>query len=136
MKTRVRALIIQDSNILLVHRVKGRREYWVFPGGGVEKTDSSPQECLKRECLEELGIMVDVGDKFAERPFDTPGKQFELYYLCRIISGEVGTGKGPESTRDPQVYGTYKNEWVPLSELSTKNVLPAEIKDKIISISW
>lgn len=133
MKTRVRALIIQGGNILLIHRVKKDQEYWVFPGGGVEDSDSSPQEALKRECLEELGVVVDVGASFAERPFDSKeGKQVELYYSCRIVGGELGAAKGPEATRDPEVCGTYQNEWVPLSVLSSRNVLPAEIRDRVV----
>ena len=134
MRMRVRALIIQDGNILLIHRVRDGKEYWVFPGGGIEESDITPQQALKRECFEELGVTVDVGDLFVQNSFESPlGKQKELYYICKIISGKVGTGDGPESTRDPQIYGTYKNEWLSLSSISTKNLQPTEVRDKVVS---
>lgn len=96
-----------------------------FPGGGLEEADSSPQEGLKRECLEELGVDVEVGDLLMEND----GQSF---YLCRIIDGEIGTGKGPEFYRDPLKSGTYEPAWVPILELRDKNVLPASIKDGIV----
>ena len=137
MKTRVRALIVQEAKILLIHRIKGGQEYWVFPGGGLEEGDSTPQQGLVRECLEELGVTVKVGTQFAERPSGSGAEsQVERFYICSIVAGEVGPAKGPESGRDPRVYGTYQNEWVPLTELAVKNVQPNEIRDKVVSASW
>ncbi len=60
MIARVRAIIIVVGSILLIHRIKGGREYWVFPGGGVEEYDQSPIHALQRECLEEIGVEVLV----------------------------------------------------------------------------
>ncbi len=134
MKKRVRAIIITTDSILLMHRVKPDREYWVFPGGGLEETDSSPQEGLKRECMEELGVEVAVGNLFAEERLDSPqGEQAEYFYRCRIVSGEVGTGEGPEFSRDPMKSGTYDPQWIPIRSLPGKNVQPTTVRDKLIS---
>jgi 8-oxo-dGTP diphosphatase len=124
MKPRVRAIIIADSSILLIHRVKAGKEYWVFPGGGVEDADFDEKAALERECIEELGLVVAVGDLFREF-----GE--ERFYRCEVISGILGSGKGPEFSRDPIISGTYKPEWVPLKDVRDMNVLPAEIRDVI-----
>ena len=129
MKKRVKAIIIQARKVLLVHRVKGRREYWVFPGGGLEESDVSPQEGLKRECKEELGLEVEVGTLFTEDVFK---EQLELFYACKIIGGKLGTGTGPEFSRDPTQFGTCELQWVPIGELTQKDVQPHKVRDLVL----
>lgn len=137
MKKRVRAVIVQNGFVLLIHRVKPGREYWVFPGGGLEETDGTPQDGLKRECLEELGVHVEVGDLFAEGGYDSSsGKQIELFYHCRIAGGEIGIGTGPEFTRDLGQSGTYEPQWISISDLAGKNVQPTVVRDNVASANW
>ena len=38
---------------------------WELPGGKKNKNEKN-QECLKREIKEELGILIDVGEKIGE----------------------------------------------------------------------
>jgi len=127
MQKRVRAVIIRGNSMLLIHRVKAGEEYWVFPGGGLEEVDSSPQEGLKRECLEELGVAVEIDDLLMENG----GQSF---YLCRIVAGEIGTGKGSEFSRDPLLSGTYDIEWIPISISTTKNIYPIEVRDTVVAL--
>lgn len=133
---RVRAIIIEDNKILLMHRIKQDKEYWVFPGGGIEESDITPEEGLRRECLEELGVDIEVKDMFMEKPSLAPNAidQIESFYKCNIIGGEVGTGTGPEfSNRDVEQYGTYEVAWILISDLKGKNVYPYEIQDRVIA---
>lgn len=59
MNTRKVAVIIlynDDGEILLQHRTKDAPvlpDYWAFFGGGIEEGET-PEEAVKRECLEEL----------------------------------------------------------------------------------
>ena len=85
----VRAIIMQNNNILMVHCNKGD---YKFPGGGVN-TKESHEEALKREVREETGYIVsDVKKKIGvaiERNLDELKKEtvFEMtshYYLCEI----------------------------------------------------
>jgi len=132
MQTRVRAVIIDNREILLVRRIKEGRTYWVFPGGGVEEHDTSPQAALVRECKEELGVDVDVGGLFAEQPFNVPGKeQVEMFFQCKIVGGTLGTGTGPEFSRDPSVSGVYQVEWISIDSLASRCVFPEEVSDKV-----
>ncbi len=129
MKTRVRAVIIKDGKILLIHRIKECREYWVFPGGGIEETDESKQKAVERECLEEIGVNVGVGDLFAEEKND---QAVEFFYRCEILSGEVGTGKGPEFQFGSGYKGTYELQWIDILKLHGFDVKPEAIKEKIM----
>ncbi len=131
---RVRAVIIKDKKVLLMHRMKHGHEYWVFPGGGVDNTDVSLEDALKRECLEELGVNIEVGDLFMKKFYiiDNLQGQEQYFYNCSIVSGEVGTGTGPEwRGRDIEKYGTYELSWIPILEFKDKIVYPFEMRDKV-----
>jgi len=56
LRNAVRAIILKENNILMVHLEK-TNEY-KFPGGGVEKNETV-EEALKREVLEETGCNVN-----------------------------------------------------------------------------
>ena len=58
----VRAIIIQDNKILMVHTNKGD---YKFPGGGIKKAESH-EEALRREVIEETGLMLQVEIKRGE----------------------------------------------------------------------
>ena len=137
MNNGVRAIIIEDGKVLLMHRFRDGQEYWVFPGGGAEESDINLEEALKRECLEEIGVEVSVGDLFFKKPSLAPKTmgRMELFYNCKIIGGIVGSGTGPEWTgRDIKEYGTYEIIWLNLNEIKDKNVYPLELRDKISTI--
>jgi len=133
MKQRVRAVIVDNDAILLIHRKKDDQEYWVFPGGAVEPTDPDLVRALQREVLEELGLEINVGQIFASHCFDSGGeKREEFFYSCKIVGGKLGTGKGPEFQSGSSYQGTYQFEWIPLTKLSAFNVLPIKVKEKIL----
>ena len=45
---RASAIVIRDNKILLIHRKKEGREYWVFPGGGIEEGEKGEETIVKR----------------------------------------------------------------------------------------
>ncbi len=120
MRKSARAIIIKNEQILLIHRVKVGEEYWVFPGGGVEDTDKNEIAALIRECKEEIGVNVVVGDIFYKN-------EKEIFFFCEIISGEIGTGKGPEFQKESSYQGTYNFEWIHLDASCELKVLPNNI---------
>lgn len=63
----VAALIRDGDKFLIFQRpvTKTRALEWEFVGGKVEK-DESLEEALIRECREEIGVTVKVGDIFME----------------------------------------------------------------------
>lgn len=125
---RVRAIIVDGERILFIKRIKQDRCYWVFPGGGVESSDLTPETALIRECQEELGVVIEV-----KKLYDTyQGDEDELFYLCRIVSGVIGEIGGPELDRDPAVWGQYEPVWLTMAEMKDKNILPEPIKTAIL----
>jgi ADP-ribose pyrophosphatase YjhB (NUDIX family) len=58
-RTRV-AVILNDSEILLVKNWMGRQQ-WTLPGGGVKRGEA-PEQGAARELLEETGLVVDPAE--------------------------------------------------------------------------
>lgn len=57
----ISAVLIRDDKVLLVKRLPQRKVYpdlWDLPGGHIEG-DESPENALRREAQEELGIDVE-----------------------------------------------------------------------------
>ena len=133
-KTRVRGVIPQEDGIIMMKRVKevdGKpKEYYVFPGGGVEGNESIEQ-AIKREIEEEIGIQIKViGQKY----IDVFNGDINFYLLCEPIEGEIGTGQGPEFTsEDYKDRGIYMPVVMSRQEFEEKNIRPEQIKEKILN---
>ncbi|MFC1613243.1 NUDIX domain-containing protein [Patescibacteria group bacterium] len=135
MKHRVRAIIIKGDKILVLKRVKKDSVYFVFPGGGVEENETK-EVALRRECKEELSINVKVGELILEmnsKKTETIGQR-EFFYICKIISGELGTGAGPEFEPDSNYDGTHELEWLDIKNLLNVDLRPKEITLKLNDI--
>ncbi len=123
---RAGAIVIHHGAVLLMHRVKEGREYYVVPGGGIEG-DESPEMACVREMLEETGLRVSN-----LRPFhlvDRDGN-LEHYYLVGDWEGEPVIG-GPEKERQSED-NRYRLEWVEVARLAELPLLPEEIKQAIL----
>lgn len=136
-RTRVAGIIFMDDGIALMHRkdVKKRKdfqEYYTFPGGGLEKGET-PEEGTIREIEEEFGIKVEIVKKLYEMKSEK-FNQKEIFYLCKYVSGEFGTGTGPEFLNDPKYIdsGKYIPEIVKLKDIENILLLPNEIKERLI----
>ena len=73
------AMFEKDGLLLLMRRAPGEKfeGRWEFPGGKIEPGES-PEECLRRELFEELGIEASIGPFFAENIYDYPGGRIRL----------------------------------------------------------
>lgn len=84
------AIIHRDDKILITQRLEGKHmEFlWEFPGGKVEEGES-PEECIVREIMEELGIKIEVMNIFdvVYHKYDDKAILL-LVYDCEYISGE------------------------------------------------
>ena len=106
-------------------------EYYTFPGGHVEENETY-EETVIRELNEELGIEVKVEKEFSHI-YNNDLDREEVFFVCKYINGEIGTGNGPEFVnKDFEKYGSYEIVNLNLNELEKYNLLPAEIKEKII----
>ena len=112
----VAALIEQDGALFVTQRLKTDSfpGLWEFPGGKVEP-EESPEEALVRECREELGIEIEVG-QIREVIFHRYDSfcVLLLFYQCRMVSGE------------PQALQCERIEWVQRSRLAEYPFLPGD----------
>ncbi len=86
----VAALIRQGERFLICQRPahKARGLLWEFVGGKVEPGETKEQ-ALKRECMEELGIVLSVGERFMEVVHAYPDLTVHLtLFHAAIVSGE------------------------------------------------
>lgn len=84
------AVIEKAGKILIARRKRGDRfeHMWEFPGGKVQPGES-PEECLKRELYEELGIEATIGPFICSSRFDYGHIAIELMaYKVLHISGD------------------------------------------------
>ena len=139
-RVRVAGLVEMENGYALMHRMNVKKkensnapygEYYVFPGGGIEG-DEALEEGVRREVLEEFGIEVEVKEKLYFRQI---GEELDEYlFLCKYVSGKLGTGTGPEFSGDPKYAdrGLYIPTIVPKEEIKNIRLLPEEFKDQML----
>ena len=104
-RIRVAGIIKINGGYAFMHRKnvikrKDFREYYTFPGGGLEENETL-EEGVKREIKEEFGINVKVIKKLYEM-YSEKFNQREYFFLCEYESGVFGTGNGPEFSGNPK----------------------------------
>lgn len=136
-RTRVAGIIFIDGKLALMHRKDVLKrpempEYYTLPGGGLEEGETL-EEGTKREIKEEFGIDVELVKKLYEITSEK-FNQKEIFYLCKYVSGTFGTGEGPEFSGDPKYIesGKYLPELIDIENLEKINLMPPEIKNRII----
>lgn len=105
-----------DGTILLTQRPKGKRDagLWEFPGGKLEP-EESPEEGLKRELLEELGMEIEVDgiEQVIHHRYDW-GPVLLLFYRCRPINRQL------------EHKDVADHAWVAPEQLESYPILPAD----------
>ncbi len=84
------AVIRKDGKILLATRPTGKHlaGMWEFPGGKIEQGES-PNECLTREIIEELGIEVTALDTMFVINHDYPEKQVNIRFIRCLTTDTI-----------------------------------------------
>ncbi len=127
MRIRAGGILIEDNKLALIERHRGKRHYFSFPGGGVDKGETF-EEAVIREIEEELGLQVMVRRRIAEV---TCNGKIQHYFLVEKIGGEFGTGTGEEYGEYDPNYGTYQPLWLPIVDLPNHNILPPQLSQLV-----
>jgi len=123
---RAAAIVIKDGKILLMRRKKNDAEYYAIPGGHIESGES-PEIAAIRELKEETNLDAEIDFLFLENE----GNGWHNYfYMAKNVEGEMRFG-GEELERNSEE-NNYELEWVELSKISEINLLPAEIREKLV----
>ncbi len=112
----VAALIRENGRFLICRRPedKARALLWEFPGGKVEQGETG-EEALERECAEELGVILEVGEIYSAVTHRYPDLQVHLMlYHARIMTGR------------PRRLEHAALRWVTPAELSGYDFCPAD----------
>jgi len=126
---KVRALITNNGDILLMRRNKFGEKYYSFPGGSVEGSDTEEQ-ALQREIDEETSVQVEILGKVYEYQSDRWGPQ--SFFECRYQGGEpMLSPDSNEAASTKKGRNTYQPEWVSIKNLKKFTVYPEQISDVI-----
>lgn len=127
----VKALIIEAGRILLPLHRDDAGLYYILPGGGQEEGETLAA-ALVRECREELGVDVNVGDLLGARDYIGRNHEFaatddahqvELMFRC-TLHGESQPALG--TNPDPRQIGV---EWVELARLDRVRFYPRRLAE-------
>ncbi|MFG3301136.1 (deoxy)nucleoside triphosphate pyrophosphohydrolase [Micromonospora chersina] len=113
----VGAAIVMDGRVLACERsappeVAGR---WEFPGGKVEPGELET-DALARECAEELGVRVEIGDRLGRDVRMAHGRSVLRVYLARLLHGD-----------EPKALEHSELRWLSAAELDAVPWLPADV---------
>ena len=112
----VAALIWEGERFLACQRPahKARGLLWEFVGGKVEPGETKEQ-ALIRECREELGVTVAVGDVYMEFDHVYPDLTVHLTLFCAAIAEGV-----------PQKLEHHDIRWITVEEIDQYPFCPAD----------
>nr|GID86796.1 DNA mismatch repair protein MutT [Actinoplanes derwentensis] len=113
----VAAVIITAGRVLACERsappeAAGR---WEFPGGKVEAGETE-QAALARECAEELGVRVAVGDRVGPDVPLAHGRAVLRVYAVELLNGDV-----------PEALEHRSMRWLAVDQLDSVPWLPADV---------
>ena len=119
-----KAIIIRDGQVLLIQNGEPGNAWYVLPGGG-QNHEEPLHETVRRECLEEVGVLVQVGKLRLVREFigknhdeDDGGHRVEFMFECQLASDAIpSAGVKADACQTGVV-------WAPLAKLSDYPLYP------------
>jgi 8-oxo-dGTP diphosphatase len=93
----VAAVVERDGRYLITRRLEGTHlaGLWEFPGGKI-LAGEKPEDALRRELKEELGVDAAVGELIQTVDWTYPGKSVRLLFFRCALAGEPAPLDGQE----------------------------------------
>ena len=113
----VAALIRKGNTFMICQRPphKTRGLLWEFPGGKIEPGETGP-EALIRECREELGVTLSVGDVF-----------FEVDHVYPDITIHLTLHNAAVAEGTPQLLEHNDLRYISPAEIDSYDFCPADV---------
>ena len=131
MRLSARAIVIKDNSLLVMGRNRFGLEFLALPGGEIEPNETAEQAAhreLNEECMVEINnlrlvIIEDAGEVYG----------LQYIYLADYVSGQPKLDDNSiEAQLNKQGKNLYEPKWLPLEKLKQSQLLPAELKLKIV----
>lgn len=132
-----KAVIVKQGKLLALKMVENGSTYYILPGGGQNKGETL-HEALQRECMEELGVSVEIGDLLFVREYigknhelaskHADAHQTEFMFACTVMEDDFTNGVNPDK-------GQQGAEWIQIDELMNYQLFPRELRQHLISYS-
>ena len=126
-----KAVIVRDDKLLVIACRDSAGEFYMLPGGGQDKFERLAN-ALRRECREEIGADVEVGELLFVRDYIGRNHEFaaseqdthavEIMFACRVPDDYVPvTGDVPDPSQ-------HSVKWIALDDLAHVRLYPAALR--------
>ncbi|QSO47346.1 NUDIX domain-containing protein [Alicyclobacillus mengziensis] len=126
-RTTGRALLIHDGHVLAIKYQENNQVFYALPGGGQETGESLHQN-FKRECQEELGIDVKIGELMFVREWldeERHVHQLEFIFECSSYTKiEAVHSVVPDGSQ-------IGIEWLPIANILSHHIYPLEMREHL-----
>ena len=120
----LRGIIFKNGQLVVMERWKNDQHFFVFPGGHLEKNET-PEDCVKREILEEFGIVIEPVRLLYTYCFNE--NEHQGFFLCKWTKGKIHKTDAEEYNGQHDYNGKYSPTTIPLNQIENYNLLPKEI---------
>lgn len=118
-----RGIIIKNKQILLIHRKKPNKNYYVIPGGKLKETETT-EDALIREIKEETNLDLISFKKFLK--LEDEQKISTYFFIDKYI------GEPKANNKNNSLINEYKLKWIDLNEIKNIKLIPIQIKTKLL----
>lgn len=137
LRNSAKALIVENGQVLCTRNRDLLGDFYLLPGGGQNHSETL-KDAVARECIEEIGAAIEVGNLYFVREyisanhalaeFDATIHQIEFIFAC-TLSEPVNSR--PATAEDAMQTGVV---WLPVKELSNYRFYPASLIQHIQSL--
>ncbi len=129
-RNRAVAVVIHNNKLLVMFR-KNSREFYTFPGGGIEPGETNEQAAV-REIMEEASLTIEVRKLTYEIHHDNG--DFHDFFLCSYIDGTPSVQPGTNEYADNALgQNVHVPMWLSIDKIADTTLYPLEIRDQLMS---
>lgn len=122
-----RVLVLEKGKILFSKCKDENGIFYTLPGGGIKKTELAKKTAF-RECLEETGYSVTVGElvltkEFIKKISAVPAWKDGIHQIELIFKCTIDTSIPKQEATNQDIY-QISLEWISLSDLKNHRIYP------------